>query len=48
MSVGADNPEGRRRGSVGGVIGVTPRKGIVNLERVKAVEAVSAAPASET
>ena len=38
-------PDGKRRDSVGAVIGVTPRKGAVNLQKAKAADAAAAAAA---
>ena len=42
---GGVTPDGRRRDSVGAVIGVTPRKGAVNLQKAKAADAAAAATA---
>ena len=38
-------PDGKRRDSVGAIIGVTPRKGAVNLQKAKAADAAAAAAA---
>ena len=44
-AVGDVTPDGKRRDSVGAVIGVTPRRGAVNLQKAKAADAAAAAAA---
>ena len=39
---GGVTPDGKHRDSVGAVIGVTPRKGAVNLQKAKAADAAAA------
>ena len=42
---GGATPDGKRRDSVGAIIGVTPRKNAVNLQKAKAADAAAAAAA---